>query len=475
MERIDELRNKLISAAKRKVQEKYGEKDVHIIKSVNLLGDLDSAANLLTEQLREWYSVHFPELNDIVPDHMAYLRLAHYIGARENFTEQKILEQIGGGDQEKNVTEGPGKEIAEKIVSAAKDSIGSGVGEADMDEMRSLALNCLNLLEEREAISKYIEQVMGKELPNFSAVAGATIGAKILAKIGSKQKLAFVPASTLQIVGAEKALFLHIKMGVKGPKYGYLYQHPLVKAASRENKGRMARTIAAKLSIAAKMDYFGSEGNADEMKKQLEERAKELSERKHKEKPHKAEEPARKEERPAQRREFSEGNRPQFRERKQFGAERRGNFRERGSKGFRNEQPRGFRRNERQDGFRPRGNRNEGIGAESNQRRPFGSSNGSGGARRRRPAWKGGSRTDRRPFGNEGSKDVRPNWRGGKQKRDYHSTERKAFGHGQGRAGEGNFGSERPSGGKPHARGKFHGVKFHAKGRNKGDPARKRF
>ncbi|GEM_PF-684969 len=455
MDKIEEMRKNLISAAKKKVQEKYGARDVHIIKSVNLLGDLDGTANLLTEQLREWYSVHFPELGSQVADNMSYLKMVHYIGKKSNFTGEKISQYLED------------KERVGEIVSASKSSIGSDVAPEDLEQMRSLALNCLNLLEEREAISKYIEKAMEKEMPAFSAIAGPTIGAKILAKIGSKSKLAFLPASTIQIVGAEKALFLHIKMGVKGPKFGYLYQHPLVKAASYENKGRMARSIAAKLSIAAKMDYFGSKGNADEMKKQLEIRAKELTDRKHKQKEAKAEEPAKMEERPTTpRREFSERPRLEFRPRPQYGAERSGNFPQR-SGGFRNERPGGFRRtdrplggfvrNDRPTGFRPHGNRAGGPG--SSERKPFGSSDVHSGPRSR-PPWKGGRGADRRSFGNEGARGDRPSWKGGKQKRDFSSTERKAFGN-----------DSRPQG-KPHS---GHGAKFSGKGKGKGDPARKKF
>ena len=94
MDKIEEMRKKLISAAKKKVQEKYEARDVHIIKSVNLLGDLDGTANLLTEQLREWYAVHFPELGSQVPDNTQYLKMVHYIGKKSNFTGEKISQYL---------------------------------------------------------------------------------------------------------------------------------------------------------------------------------------------------------------------------------------------------------------------------------------------------------------------------------------------------------------------------------------------
>lgn len=265
MDTIEEMRKKLIDSAKRKVQQKYEQKDVHIIKSVNILEDLDPISNLLTEQLREWHSVHFPELNEILANESEeYLKLVCHIGQRENFSAKNVAQHVNNPERAANIME------------AAKKSMGAAVSEKDMQEMKALALNCLNLRQEREYLSKYLEETMQNELPNFTEVAGPVIGAKILAKAGSKRKLAFLPASAIQMIGAEKALFMHFKKGVKGPKYGYLYQHPLVKAARQEDKGRLARTIASKLAIAAKMDYFGAKSGAAELRQGIEKRATEL-------------------------------------------------------------------------------------------------------------------------------------------------------------------------------------------------------
>src|SRR3989344_8796893 len=268
MDNVEELRKKLIGSARKKVQEKFSSKDVHIAKAVNLLEDIDAASNLLIEQLREWHAFHFPELNELVKDNDVYLKLVYSIGERKNFSVKKISGVLG---DENN---------AQEIASAASNSMGSETAEKDLSEMKMLALNCLNLRQEREYLSKYLEESMKAELPNFSEIAGAVIGAKILAKAGSIQRLAFMPASTIQIIGAEKALFLHFKKGVKPPKYGYLYQHPLVKSAKAENKGKLARTIAAKLAIATKKDYFGNKSSAEGMRKKIEKRADSLKDSK---------------------------------------------------------------------------------------------------------------------------------------------------------------------------------------------------
>jgi len=263
MNTIEELRKKLIKSAKEKVQQKFETKDVHIIKAVNLLEDVDSVSNLLTEQLIEWYSFHFPELLKYTKD-TEYLQLVHAIGQREKFT---------AGNVKKIVLE---SKAVEKIVKSAKNSMGSTTNQEDMKQIQSIALNCYSLQQERERLTKYLETQMTREMPNFTELAGAVIGAKLLAKAGGKKKLAFLPSSTIQVIGAEKALFLHFKKGTKGPKYGYLFQHPLIKSALQSNKGRLARSLAAKLSIAARKDYFGNTSNADNLKKEIEERAKEL-------------------------------------------------------------------------------------------------------------------------------------------------------------------------------------------------------
>lgn len=267
-DKIAEIRKKLIKRAKQRVKERYEERDVHIIKAVAILEDLDSIFNLLSEQIREWYSIYFPELNEIVKDNEIYLKLVFNLGEKEGFNEKNILEYYEN------------KENAKKIDAAAKKSIGSGIEKADLAEIRVLALNALNIKEERGFLVKYIEDSMEKVAPNFTALCGAVIGAKMLAKVGSLRKLAMMPSSTVQVIGAEKALFQHLKKGSKGPKYGLLFQHPLVSAAKRDNKGKIARSLAGKLAIALKEDYFGKKDISKALQKKMDERIKGIKESK---------------------------------------------------------------------------------------------------------------------------------------------------------------------------------------------------
>ncbi|MEM4257007.1 MAG: NOP5/NOP56 family protein [Candidatus Diapherotrites archaeon] len=242
----EQIRKKLIQATKKKIQEKYSEHDIHIIKAIRILEDLDNTTNLLIEQIKEWYSVHFPEMQELIQDNDKYIETLINTGNKQNFSITKTEKTIG-------------KETATKLDKTKKESMGAKITDKDINTILSLAKTCKNLREERNKLAKYIEETMKEELPNFTAISGPMIGAKMLAKAGSKKKLAYMPASRIQTLGAEKALFLHIKKGKKPPKYGYLYQHPTIQAQKPNKKGKTARKLAGKLAIAAKKDYFNQQ------------------------------------------------------------------------------------------------------------------------------------------------------------------------------------------------------------------------
>ncbi len=265
MKRIAQLRKQLIHRTKKEVREHYSGRDVHIIRAINSLEDIDSVFNLLFEDVREWYSVHFPELERMVKGNETYLNLVARLCERKEFTEKNIL----------GVYEN--KEQAKKIAKKAKTSIGSELKEKDALRIKQLADKSIALKKQRNALASYIESEMNEQLPNFSKIAGALLGARLLNHAGSKKKLALMPSSTLQVIGAEKALFKHLKTGSKPPKHGIIFQHPLIRRVKRKNRGKIARMLANKLSIAAKEDYFGKEDVSAKLLKQLEKRASELA------------------------------------------------------------------------------------------------------------------------------------------------------------------------------------------------------
>lgn len=263
MNKREALRKRLIEKSKKKVSEAYTGRDYHIVKAVNLLEDLDSVFNLLSENARDWYSAHFPELNVVVQDNESYLKLME-LGGRKNFKEKNILKVFNK------------KEKAKEIEIKAANSMGSEIGKEDLSQIQVLAENALSIKKEREELAKYIEKLMKSLLPNFTEIAQPLIGAKLLSKAGSVKRLALMPSSTVQILGAEKALFRHLKKKAKPPKYGVIFAHPLLREVGKEKRGKIARSLAGKLSIAVKEDYFGKKNIAKELKKKLDKRVKEV-------------------------------------------------------------------------------------------------------------------------------------------------------------------------------------------------------
>ncbi len=263
MPSLEALRKKILEQTKRKVSEAYTEKDRHIIQAINTIDDLDAMFNLLVARVREWYGLHFPELNQLVKDHEDFLRIVVEAGEREKITELGWLKD----------------DLKEKVAEALKKTVGSSVEKEDLEMIQKVAELALQTRKLREEMRKYLADQMKQVAPNITAIAGPALGARLIAKAGGLKKLAFFPASTIQVLGAEKALFRHLTKGTRPPKHGILFQHPLVRKAKWWQRGKIARTLAAKLAIAAKEDYFGKKYIADRLLKELEERVKEVQEK----------------------------------------------------------------------------------------------------------------------------------------------------------------------------------------------------
>ncbi|MEM0457885.1 MAG: C/D box methylation guide ribonucleoprotein complex aNOP56 subunit, partial [Sulfolobales archaeon] len=244
---LEELRGFMhrvsIEATRRELRSVVGRRDLLAIQSIRAVDDIDKTLNLFSARLREWYSVHFPELDELVEDHIQYARIVYEIGSRDNMTVEK-LKSIGVGES-----------LARKIISASEKSMGSDISEADLDSMRSLARIMLELNRIRSDLTNYLSSVMREVAPNVTALVGPTLGARLLSLAGSLEELAKSPASTIQVLGAEKALFRALRTGGKPPKHGILFQHPEIHRAPRRQRGNISRALATKLAIAARVDY----------------------------------------------------------------------------------------------------------------------------------------------------------------------------------------------------------------------------
>lgn len=255
---VDSFRKKLISRTKEQVTEQLSGKEISVVKAVNLSEDLDSAFNLFAEQLIDWHSYNFPELKRIVRDNGQYLRLVFKMGSRKNFSKEKVAAILSNPQK------------ADDIAKRAIESIGAEFDKEEEKEIKELSQAALGLQEQKETLSIFLEQKMNSMMPSTSTLLGYILAAKMLARAGTVRKMAFMPSSKIQVLGAEKALYAHVKTGSKPPKHGIIFQHPLISTAKKENRGKIARALASKISLAAKKDFFGSKNDGAQLRKELE-------------------------------------------------------------------------------------------------------------------------------------------------------------------------------------------------------------
>jgi nucleolar protein 56 len=252
-----------IAAAEREVSEASSKEDLHLVNAIQALDELDRFLNITTERTMEWYSLHFPELQDILKDNLALAKLIIEIGRRGTFDEETLEKQGFGGKK------------AEAIMLASDRSKGGTISERDMRRVVGLAELAVKTAAEREKLAEAVDSTMNKIAPNITQVAGATIGARLIARAGGLERMARLPASTIQVLGAEKALFRAIRTGSRPPKHGILFQHEAVHMAPKWQRGKIARTLANKIAIAARIDYYRG-SKAEELTGLFEKRLKEI-------------------------------------------------------------------------------------------------------------------------------------------------------------------------------------------------------
>jgi nucleolar protein 56 len=260
-------RNVSMELAKLRVKGAAEKRDLVIAQAIQTLDDLDRTVNLFMGRLREWYGIHFPELDRLIEKHETYARLVMNLGYRDNFSLETLEK------------EGIPKERAEVTAKAAETSMGADVAEQDLAEIQALSRNVLELYELRKNMENYVDKTMEEVAPNTRAVAGALLGARLIAIAGSLQNLAMRPASTIQVLGAEKALFRSLKTGARPPKHGLIFQHALLHDAKRWQRGKIARALAGKIAIAARADAFGGKYVGDALKADVDKRLAEIREK----------------------------------------------------------------------------------------------------------------------------------------------------------------------------------------------------
>jgi len=226
-------------------------RDRNLVHAIRGLDDLIESTNLLNERLHEWYGMHFPELSDIAKDDRYAMLIAEH-GDRDG-----IIGELGS-------------DIS---------SIGADLNDGDLAEITALADAVIRLYEEKERMESYISDIASEAAPNMCAVIGAPLSARLISLAGGLGRLSTLPSSTVQLLGAEKAMFRHLRSGKRPPKHGVIYQDPEVHRSPYWQRGKIARALAGKVLIAAKIDANKGEFRGDVLKKDFEARVRNIRER----------------------------------------------------------------------------------------------------------------------------------------------------------------------------------------------------
>jgi nucleolar protein 56 len=266
-EAMQALREFAINLSSSRVKEASEQLDLHIIQSINALDELDKIINTVGARMREWYGLHFPELDNLIQSLVVYAEIVSKAGLRENIT-MEILQSTDLQDKK-----------VEVILDAANRSRGGNMTPENLAIVKRLADQVIAQSDLRRVLADHIEVAMETVAPNVKELLTATVGARIIAKAGSLARLTMLPASTIQILGAEKALFRALKTGARPPKHGLLFQHPLIHSAPRWQRGKIARAVASKVTIAARIDYYRHNGKDRTIYDKLNTRINEIREK----------------------------------------------------------------------------------------------------------------------------------------------------------------------------------------------------
>ena len=233
-EYISRAREIAIEVSKIQVKNSIG-RDYLIVQVISALDDLNKSINIMMNRIREWYGLYYPELK--TEEH------------------EKYLKSILKSEKE----EGMGIDLSEKDLGALKDIAKMG----------------LEMYSEKERLELYLKELMNEIAPNLSALASENLGARLIERAGGLKQLAFMPGSTIQVLGAERALFKHLQKGSPPPKHGVIFQHPVINRAPTKSRGKLARALGAKLAMAARVDLYSGELKP-EFVKDWESRVKEI-------------------------------------------------------------------------------------------------------------------------------------------------------------------------------------------------------
>lgn len=254
---------------RRKIQEASREADKVLIQAIAALDDVNKSLNVFYERIREWFGLHFPELTDsLISNNSLFTALVYNLQDRMNFTREVLEDRFKFRPQ-----------LVETILDRREKSMGAELAEPDSIAIRSFAKEIIALENFKTIMETYIESTIEGFAPNLYTLVGSLIGARLIALAGGLKKLSEMPASRIQLLGAERALFRSLKTDATSPKHGVIFQWPQIRGAKSWLRGKISRALAGKLAIAARVDFFKGEFVGGKLKEELLERIADIEKR----------------------------------------------------------------------------------------------------------------------------------------------------------------------------------------------------
>ena len=236
-----------------KIRESVKTNDVMIVETINSLEEIEDTSGKLIERLREWCTPYLPEL-DKLHNHELYAKIIATYTSRESIIESGLLDNT-------HISLSPDYNV--------------DISESDLGIIKSFASSVYSLYETKNDLENFVDSKIKEIAPNMYDVAGANLAAKLIAHTNGLENLAKLPSSTVQIIGAEKAIFRHLKTGENPPKHGLIFQHPSIRGSNWWVRGKLARTVASKITIAARKDAFSNDYDPG-LRVELDERIEEI-------------------------------------------------------------------------------------------------------------------------------------------------------------------------------------------------------
>jgi nucleolar protein 56 len=253
-----------LALAKSSVSTASEARDLLVKHAIDAIGETDKSINVAAMRLREWYSLHHSSLSKSIEDPEQFIRVVIACKGHDQVDED-LLRTVGLSDS-----------LVQSVISNLDEDVGADFEEADLAIVSRLAESIRDLYELRKELEDYVGSMMRTLAPNMTALVGPMVGARLISLAGSMKDLASRPSSTVQVYGAERALFRSLKTGTDPPKHGIIYQVPEIYSAPYWQRGKIARALAGKLSIAAKIDAYSRKDVGEELRKAFEKRTEDI-------------------------------------------------------------------------------------------------------------------------------------------------------------------------------------------------------